>query len=96
MRRGFSAGIDPGNLRPADPAPRPFPTELPELEWREFHAAGFEPLLAGAIYRTSKPPCCGVPLGGTSTGCIDLDAKGVYGFNSIFNGWSHWPHGIAV
>jgi uncharacterized protein (DUF608 family) len=73
-----------------------FPTDLTELQWHEFHAAGFEPTVAGTIFHPSKAPCCGVPLGGISTGCIDLDAKGVYGFNSAFNGWSHWPHGIAA
>ncbi len=44
----------------------------------------------------SQAPCCGVPIGGISTGCVDLDAKGVYGFSTVFNGWSHWPHGIAA
>ncbi len=73
-----------------------FPTSLPELQWYEFPAAGFSQSVSGTIYHPSKPPCCGVPLGGISTGCIDLDVKGVYGFNSAFNGWSHWPHGIAT
>src|ERR1035438_9000461 len=73
-----------------------FPNALPEFPWQQFSAAGFDEQVAGTIYSPGKAPCCGVPLGGISTGCIDLDVKGVYGFSSIFNGWSHWPHGIAV
>jgi uncharacterized protein (DUF608 family) len=59
-----------------------------ERVWQEFAAAGFPGEVSGAIFSGSKPPCCGVPLGGISTGCIDLDARGLYGFSSIFNPWS--------
>ena len=78
------------------PVAKLFPTELPELQWQEFHAAGFESPVAGTIFHPSKAPCCGVPLGGISTGCMDLDVKGVYGFSSVFNRWSPWPHGVAA
>jgi uncharacterized protein (DUF608 family) len=73
-----------------------FPTDLPESQWREFRAAGFDQPVPGVIYRPTKAPCCGVPLGGISTGCLDIDVRGVYGFSSIFNPWSPWPHGIAT
>jgi uncharacterized protein (DUF608 family) len=36
-----------------------------------------------------------MPLGGISTGCIDIDVRGVYGFSSAFNPWSPWPHPIG-
>ncbi|MBI4551146.1 MAG: hypothetical protein HY710_02675 [Candidatus Latescibacteria bacterium] len=62
-----------------------FPTDLPPLRWSEFPAAGFARPVSGIIYRTGQPPCCGVPLGGISTGCLDIDARGVYGFSSLFN-----------
>ena len=51
----------------------PFPVDLPELQWVEFQAAGFTKPVSGVIYRTDQPPCCGVTLGGISTGCVDID-----------------------
>lgn len=65
-----------------------FPTNLPELQWVQFPAAGFSKPICGVIYRTGKAPCCGVGLGGISTGCLDIDAHGVYGFSSLFNPYS--------
>lgn len=62
-----------------------FPTDLPELEWLEFPAQGFAAPACGLIFRTGRPPCCGVPLGGISTGCLDVEASGVFGYSSIFN-----------
>lgn len=70
---------------------RLFPAQLPERQWRRFAAAGFAAPVAGAIFSAQRPPCCGVPLGGLDTGCIDIDARGAYGFNSIFNAWSDCP-----
>ena len=64
---------------------RLFPADLPELEWVEFRAEGFSRPVPGAIYGSGRPPCCGVPVGGISTGCIDIDARGVYGFSTLFN-----------
>ena len=48
-----------------------FPTDLPELQWLEFSARGFQHPVSGALFRDSKPPCCGVPIGGLDTGCSD-------------------------
>ena len=84
------------DVQQASVAMKLFPTELAELQWQEFRAVGFEQPVAGVIYRPAKAPCCGVPLGGISTGCIDIDARGVYGFSSAFNPWSPWPHPIAT
>lgn len=67
---------------------RLFPVNLPTTQWLEFAAAGFSRPVPGVIYRTAEPPCCGVPLGGVSTGCLDIDARGVYGFRTIFNAYS--------
>jgi len=64
---------------------RLFPISLPDLQWRQFDAEGFDEPVAGVIYRTEHPPCCGVPLGGISTGCVDIGARGVYGFTTLFN-----------
>ena len=74
---------------------RLFPIDLPSLEWRQFEAAGSAEPVAGVIFRAAEPPCCGVPLGGLGTGCLDLDARGVYGFSSIFNPTSAFP-GFAL
>jgi uncharacterized protein (DUF608 family) len=67
------------------PPQRLFPTDLQECEWQEFAAAGFSKPVSGVIYRTGKTPCCGVPLGGISTGCLDIEATGVLGFNCLFD-----------
>ena len=64
---------------------RLFPVDLPELEWVEFAAEGFSEPISGVIYRTGQPPCCGVPLGGISTGCLDIEVAGVLGYSSILN-----------
>jgi uncharacterized protein (DUF608 family) len=69
-----------------------FPTGLPERAWTEFAASGFDRPVSGAIFRAGRPPCCGVPLGGISTGCLDIDARGVYGFSSLFNAWTVPPY----
>lgn len=64
---------------------RLFPKDLPSLKWIEFRADGFKRPVSGVIYHPDKPPCCGVPLGGVATGCIDVDARGAFGFNALFN-----------
>ncbi|MBM3242257.1 hypothetical protein FJZ31_38810 [Candidatus Poribacteria bacterium] len=70
---------------------RLFPLDLPSLEWVEFSAAGFERPVTGVIYRANCPPCCGVPLGGIGTGCLDIEAAGVLGFNTVFNAHPRRP-----
>lgn len=64
-----------------------FPRNLAQSEWVEFMADGFEQPVTGVIYTPATAPCCGVPLGGVATGCIDIDTRGVWGYSSIFNGW---------
>jgi uncharacterized protein (DUF608 family) len=62
-----------------------FPTDLPEREWREFPAQGFDAPVSGLLHRGTNPPVCGVPLGGIDTGCLDVEATGLWGYCSIFN-----------
>lgn len=61
-----------------------FPTDLAELQWLEFPAAGYSGYVPGVIFRGGQASC-GVPLGGIGTGCIDLDTDGTFGRGSIFN-----------
>lgn len=73
-----------------------FPLHLPERQWLEFSAEGYRLPVSGAIFTSKNPPCCGMPLGSLGTGCIDLDARGVLGFSSLFNpysnhlAWENW------
>ena len=79
-----------------------FPSDSGELKCVEFCAEGFTEPVAGVIYRTASEPCCGVPLGGIGTGCLDVQASGVLGFNTIFNAYPRNPQlllpflGLAV
>ena len=79
-----------------------FSADLPSREWVEFKTAGFTKPVCGVINRIDKSPCCGVPLGGISTGCLDIDPTGTIGFCNIFNGYPREPKlfdpflGIAV
>ena len=66
-------------------ANRLFAANLPELKWLQFEAEGFSQPVPGVVYRADHPPCYGVPLGGISTGCIDVDPRGVFGFSTLFN-----------
>ena len=61
-----------------------FPKELPAVAWLEFPATGFTEPVAGMIFRTDRKPCCGVPLGGIGTGCLDIDTQGNFGFSAVF------------
>jgi hypothetical protein len=62
-----------------------FPLDLPSTEWSEFSTQGFSIRVSGVIYHGSQPPVCGVPLGGIDTGCLDLEANGLFGYSMIFN-----------
>jgi uncharacterized protein (DUF608 family) len=71
---------------------RLFEVPLADRKWRRFRAHGFERPVSGVKFLGSHPPCCGVPLGGIGTGCLDVDARGIYGFSSVFNPWSDCPN----
>ncbi|MGD2158194.1 MAG: GH116 family glycosyl-hydrolase [Anaerolineales bacterium] len=64
--------------------PSLFPTNLSERTWLQFDATGFDQPVSGMIFRASHPTCCGVALGGLGTGCLDIEATGVLGFNTLF------------
>ncbi len=64
---------------------RLFPENLPSLKWIEFKAHGFNRPVSGVIFHSTEPPCCGVPLGGVATGSLDVDVRGAFGFNNLFN-----------
>jgi uncharacterized protein (DUF608 family) len=74
-----------------NPDHRLFPGNLPEREWVEFEAAEFKKPVTGAVFTSANATCCGVPLGGISTGCLDLDVRGTFGFSSIFHPSSNHP-----
>jgi uncharacterized protein (DUF608 family) len=80
-------------------SPHLFPPDLPLRKWIEFSAPGYTVPVSGAIFTSDQPPCCGVPLGGIGTGCLDIDPRGVFGYSNLFNpgglhpvwdGW-HYP-----
>ncbi len=72
-------------------SPGLFPTNTPCSEWRKFSADGFKAPVAGVVFSTTRPPCCGVPLGGISTGCLDIDSEGTLGFCTLFSRYPRKP-----
>jgi len=70
---------------------RLFPKSLNIRQWQQFSASGYSKPVSGTIFSSDNPPCCGVPLGGIGTGCLDMDGRGVFGFSSIFNPGSNHP-----
>src|SRR5262245_60925491 len=68
------------NCSPAAKSRELFSTDIACHQWLEFRADGFDAPVSGIVYRTNDLPCCGVPLGGISTGCLDLDPNGTFGF----------------
>lgn len=65
-----------------------FDTTINQREWATIKVEGFNKEVAGVIFTGNNPPCCGVPLGGIGTGCIDYDVRGVFGWSNIFNPYS--------
>lgn len=70
-----------------------FDTSVGKREWVKLRVKGFDKEVAGVVHTASNPPCCGVPLGGIGTGCIDFDPRGVFGWSSIFNPYSQMLEG---
>ena len=75
-----------------------FTEGLPIRKGQEFSALGYIAPVSGAIFTSDQAPCCGVPLGGISTGCLDIDPRGVFGYSSLFNPgslhaeWKNWRY----
>lgn len=63
---------------------RLFPAGLAQVEWQQFSAQGFRRPVSGILFGSDNPTCCGVPLGGLGTGCLDIEPEGVLGFSSVF------------
>jgi uncharacterized protein (DUF608 family) len=70
-----------------------FPAEVQPSTWARFAADGYSEPVSGVVYSSENPPCCGVPIGGLATGCVDLDARGIWGWSSLWNPIG--PHGTA-
>ena len=66
---------------------RLFPIELPVGDWAQFRSPGFSIPVSGVVFCPDKPTCCGVPLGGVGTGCLDIEVGGVLGFETLFNAY---------
>ena len=78
-----------GSVR-ANQSSRQFPADLPERQWVEFKAAGYDSAVTGVVYRSRQKLWCGMPLGGLATGCLDIDNNGQLGYCTIFSHvWGH-------
>lgn len=64
---------------------RLFATNLPKREWAQFRAAGFSEPACGVIYGREDDVPHGMPLGGISTGFLDVETNGTFGLTSLFN-----------
>jgi uncharacterized protein (DUF608 family) len=71
--------------RESSNANRLFPINLPNGEWVQFRAAGYAESACGVIYRRGDQVQHGMPLGGVSTGFLDIETNGTFGLASIFN-----------
>ncbi len=94
------AGLNDATLvslaKPSASPVRLFPADLPDAQWSEFKAAGYDQPVTGINYRTmsvsyfssyvDRPrPASGMPLGAIDTGALYLEPSGVFGYSSIFN-----------
>ena len=61
-----------------------FPGQIPVRQWQQFEAFGFTQPVCGMIFDSENKTCCGMPLGGLGTGCLDIETTGVLGFCSLF------------
>jgi uncharacterized protein (DUF608 family) len=64
---------------------RLFPASLPSGEWIQFRAAGYSEPACGVVYRRGDRVLHGMPLGGVSTGFLDVETNGTFGLSSLFN-----------
>ena len=73
-----------GQHEPANVS-RLFPVNLPSGEWVQFRAAGYSEPACGVVYRRGDRVLHGMPLGGVSTGFLDVETNGTFGLSSLFN-----------
>lgn len=62
-----------------------FPINLPNGESVQFRAAGYGEAACGVVYHSENQVPHGMPLGGISTGFLDVETNGTFGLTSIFN-----------
>jgi len=63
------------------------PAAVPILEWVQFYSEGYSWPVSGIIFDDRHPTCCGLGLGGISTGSLELDVNGTIGFDTLFQGY---------
>jgi uncharacterized protein (DUF608 family) len=81
------------SMQAVSASPDLFSDVTPRSEWTGFHADGYEAAVSGVVFSTTHTPCCGVPLGGISTGCLDIDPEGTLGFCTLF---SRYPRKLKL
>ena len=64
---------------------RLFPTNVASGDWTQFQAEGFSQPVCGVVYRKENAVPNGMPLGGVSTGFINVETNGAWGQTSQFN-----------
>ena len=89
----FSAGgLWPNGVCQAAGEASLFSDKAPVMQSSQFEASGYSQPACGVIFNKDNPACCGVPMGGVSTGCIDIETSGVWGFNFLFNSYPRPQH----
>lgn len=90
----FSAALSGKPMAVADPASEAvaggrgkklFPTDVAPGQWLQVEAAGFTAPACAVVYRRENDVPNGMPLGGVSTGFINVETDGTWGQSSIFN-----------
>jgi uncharacterized protein (DUF608 family) len=82
---GLATGASPGDTDPLERDQELFPLTLPSKEWVQFRASGFTEPACGVIYRRGDKVENGMPLGGISTGYLDVETNGTFGMCALFN-----------
>jgi uncharacterized protein (DUF608 family) len=62
-----------------------FATDANGRDWVQFRAEGFSQPVCGIVYRRKDEVPHGLPLGGVSTGFLDVETNGTLGFCTLFN-----------
>src|SRR5262245_20419071 len=62
-----------------------FATDTNGRDWVQFSAEGFSQPVCGIVYRRGDEVPHGMPLGGVSTGFLDVETNGRLGFCTLFN-----------
>jgi uncharacterized protein (DUF608 family) len=65
--------------------PALFATGVNGRDWVQFDAEGFSAPVCGIVYRHGDEVPHGMPLGGVSTGFLDLETDGTFGYCTLFN-----------